>query len=576
MTDLRGPSRREFLAASTAAAAATALPGLALAQPAAPAPPPPPPPSPAAAASGITAEMVAAAEKLAGIEFTPAKREMLAKSIGDQIERFKHRQTQPLPANTLAPALTFDPRLPGMKLDGVQRPIVRTAAPMPLPDVPGDDEAIAFAPVKVLSRWIEARALTSTRLTEIYLERLKRLDSKLRFVITLTEDLARRQAARADSEIAAGTYRGPLHGIPWGAKDLLDTAGIRTTWGAEPYVDRVPMHDATVVKKLEEAGAVLAAKTTLGALAYGDIWHGGRTNNPWNIEKGSSGSSAGSAAAVASGCVGFAIGTETLGSIISPSRVCGSTGLRPTFGRVSRAGAMALCWSLDKIGPMARCSEDTALVLAAINGYDAQDSCSLDMPFNFDAGAALKGLRVGYIPAAFERPNLHSAHKQCLELLRAAGCELVEFSLPEWPFDVLMNILVCEGAAAFEELTRPGTDDTLKWQAPEAWPNTFRETWFVPGVELVQSHRFRRQCMNMMKEKMEGVDLVLDPTNTGPLCIITNNTGHPSLTIRVGFGDDGLPRATTLVGRLFDEGALIRVGNVLEAGLGVWEKRPVL
>ncbi len=585
------PSRREFLAASTALAAAAALERVAVGQPA-PAPPSTPsvpaaapgaatPPAasspPPDAGGGIGAEVIAAAEVLAGIAFTPAKREMMAKSIGRQIERFKHRQSIPLPENGLAPALTFDPRLPGMALEREQRPLMWTPPPPDgVPPLPTSDEDIAFAPVKVLSRWIEAGKLTSVRLTEIYLERLQRLDPKLKFAITITDELARRQAARADAEIASGKYRGPLHGIPWGAKDLLDTAGIRTTWGAEPYADRVPTRDATVVRKLEAAGAVLVAKTTLGALAYGDIWHGGRTNNPWNTEKGSSGSSAGSASAVASGCIGFGIGTETLGSIISPSRTCGSTGLRPTFGRVSRAGAMALCWSLDKIGAMARCAEDTALVLAAINGHDHEDSCSLDMPFNFDAVKGIKGLRVGYVPAWFERPNLHGAHKQCLEILRAAGCEVVEFSLPEWPFDVLLNVLVCEAAAAFEELTRPGKDDALKWQAPEAWPNTFRETWFVPGVELVQSLRFRRQCMNMMMEKMAGVDLVIDPTNTGPLCMITNSTGHPSLTIRIGFGDDGLPRATTLVGGLFDEGTLVRVGNVLERELGVWETRPTL
>lgn len=594
-------TRREFLATTTTlAAAAVALPGIAAAQPT-PTPKPATPggTSPAAPAAappasgtapaqppevlGIAVETIAAAEILAGISFTPAKREMMGKSIGAQLERLKHRQSIPLPENDLAPALIFDPRLPGTKHTSAS--FARSASPAPLPPLPSSDDDIAFAPVKLLSRWIETKKLSSARLTDLYLTRLKRLDPRLKFAVTITEDLARRQAERADREIAAGTYRGPLHGIPWGAKDLLDTAGIKTTWGAEPYVDRVPDRDATVVTKLEAAGAVLVAKTTLGALAYGDIWHGGRTNNPWNPEKGSSGSSAGSASAVASGCIAFGIGTETLGSIISPSRACGSTGLRPTFGRVSRAGAMALCWSQDKIGPMARCCEDTALVLAAINGYDPRDSCSLDMPFTVAAGPAsadsgggtpLKGLRVGYVPAWFERPNLHPAHKQCLDLLKGAGAELVEFSLPDWPFDVLLNILLCEAAAAFEELTRPGKDDQLSWQAPEAWPNTFREAWFIPGIELVQSHRFRRKCMLMMRAKMEGVDLVIDPTNTGPLCMITNQTGHPSLTLRIGFGDDQLPRSTTLVGRLFDEATLIRVGNVLEAGLGVWEKRPPL
>ncbi len=574
------PTRREFLATSTALAAAATLPRLAAAQPtpAAPAAPAPPTPPPPAAEPGIAAETIAAAEILAGIAFTPAERDTIAKSIGDQVARFKRRQAQPLPDNDLAPALTFDPRLPGMTFDTAQRPLTLHGADSPAPPLPASDDDIAFAPVKHLSRWIHSRALTSARLTEIYLTRLTRLDPTLKCVVTLTPKLARAQAARADAELAAGRSRGPLHGIPYGAKDLFDTAGILTTWGAQPYAQRVPERDAAVISRLTEAGAVLIAKTTLGALAYGDIWHAGRTNNPWNPEKGSSGSSAGSAAAVAAGCVGFALGTETLGSIISPSRTCGSTGLRPTFGRVSRAGAMALCWSLDKIGPMTRCCEDTAIVLSAINGGpspNASDPSALNLPFNYDGSStSLRGLRIGHVPAWFARPNLHPAHARTLELLRDAGAELVEFALPEWPFDQLMNILVCEAAAAFESLTRTDADDTLTWQAPEAWPNTFRQAWFIPGIELVQAHRFRRRCMTMMREKMDAVDLVIDPTNTGPLCLITNHTGHPSLTLRVGLGEDGLPRATTLVGRLFDEGTLIRVGNVLEAGLGAWDKRP--
>ncbi len=582
-------SRREFLAV-TGIAAAASLSRVAVAEVASDQPHEPPTPSAVPVptvlpsveqrARGITVDTIAAAEMLAGISFTPAKREMMAKTIKGQVARIKRRQAMPLPGNEVAPALTFDPRLHGMTLERKQRAMVRTPIGMgatALPEVPGNDEDIAYAPVKVLSRWIEARKLTSRRLTEISLERLRRLDSKLKFVITLTEERALRQADRADAEIASGKYRWPLHGIPWGAKDLLDTAEIATTWGAEPYVDRVPRQDAAVVRKLDEAGAVLVAKTTLGALAMGDVWHGGRTNNPWKLASGSSGSSAGSAAAVASGCIGFGIGTETLGSIISPSKTCGSTGLRPTFGRVSRAGAMALCWSLDKIGPMTRCAEDCALVLGAINGPDVEDSCSVDMPFNFDASKGVKGLRVGYIAAVMEGRGVDPMHKTVLEKLRGLGCEVVEFELPKWPYDTLLNILHCEAAAAFEELMRSGREDLLKAQGPDAWPNTFRESWFIPGVELVQAQRFRRQCMVMMMEKFAaagGLDAMLDPTNTGQLCMITNSTGHPSLTIRIGFGDDGLPLATTLVGRLYEEGTLVRLGSALEGELGVWEIRP--
>ena len=563
------PTRRQLLSTTSAAAAAALLPRHATAQPQ---------PSPT-----ITPEEVAAAEKLAGLSFTQPKREMLAKSLAPQLSRFENRRKLPFPANDLAPALTFDPRLPGMTFDRAPGVIVRSND---APNLPANDEDLAFAPIKHLARWIESKKLTSRRLTALCLGRLRSLNDKLNFVVTITDELALEQADRADAEIAKGNYKGPLHGIPYGAKDLFDTKDILTTWGAEPYAARVPTRDATVIKKLEDAGAVLVAKTTLGALAMGDLWHKGRTNNPWDPRKGSSGSSAGSAAAVAAGCIPFGLGTETLGSIISPSRACGATGLRPTFGRVGRAGAMALCWSLDKVGPIARCAEDCALVLSAINSYDPQDSCSLDMPFSFDATRPIKGLRIGYDPKSFDNPQLHPAHKQTLDTLKDAGCTLVELQLPDWPYEALLNILHAESAAAFEELTRTNQDDTLKAQDENAWPNTFRQSWFIPAPQLVQSHRFRRQCMQMMMEQMgatapssggtPALDAILDPTNTGRLCLITNSTGHPSLTLRIGFRDDAMPVATTLVGRLFGEGTLVNLGALLEESLGVWSKRPTL
>jgi Asp-tRNA(Asn)/Glu-tRNA(Gln) amidotransferase A subunit family amidase len=564
-------SRRQFLASTGLAATAAGLAKGSQAEMRQPETSP----RPSDAFSPIKSETIEAAERLAGVEYTPPERELLAKSIGRQVQRFKRRQDAPLPSNDLAPALVFDPRLPGMKLDLEQRPVARSAAAAVLPE---SDDDIVYSPVTHLSRWVESGKLTSRRLTDIYVERLRRLDPKLKFAVTITEELARRQADRADAEVKSGKYRGPLHGIPYGLKDLFDTVDIATTWGAEPYSDRVPKRDATVVRKLAEAGAVLVAKTTLGALAMGDVWHGGRTNNPWNPERGSSGSSAGSAAAVAAGCVGFAIGTETLGSIISPSRTCGSTGLRPTFGRVSRAGAMALCWSLDKVGPMARCSEDCALILAAINGRDDDDPSSLAMPFNFDAAKPIRGLRIGYLKGILDRRGVSPSHQASFDALRGLGCELVEFELPEWPYDSLMNILECEAAAAFEELTRSGRDDLLKAQGEGSWPNSFRKAWLVPAVEMIQSHRFRRQCMRMMMEKFQsapGLDAIIDPANNGgTLCLITNNTGHPSLTIRIGFNESGLPVGTTLIGRLFDEGTIVRLGMELEGALGVWERRP--
>ncbi len=542
----------------------------------------PQPASPPPAPAGIASSTIEQAEKLAGIEFTPAEREVMARTLPEQIGNFRARQKAGVLPNDLAPACVFDPRC----VEGAQPQrawelkIVRSVDDAGA--LPGNDLDIAYAPVTRLSRWIERRQLTSTRLNRIYLERLKRLDPKLRAVITLTEELAIGQAARADAEIASGNYRGPLHGIPWGAKDLLDTAGIRTTWGAEPYVNRVPTADAEVVRKLDQAGAVLIAKLSLGALAYGDIWFEGRTNSPWKSDEGSSGSSAGAAACTAAGMVAFAIGTETYGSIMSPSMRCGTTGLRPTFGRVSRAGAMALCWSLDKIGPICRCVEDAALVLAAIQATpeDVEDSARLADPslhpgsLRFDAGRGAKGARIGYSPSWFNNEPAHELDRRALGAIQSLGAELVEIDLPEWPYECLLPILVCEAASAFEELTRGNLDDQLKWQDPEAWPNTFRQSWFVPANEFVQAERFRRRVMGMLAERFAKVDVILAPSFAANLCLITNFTGHPQLTLRCGMKEDGTPHGVSMWGRLDEEGRLCELGRALEEKLDVWAGRP--
>ena len=433
-----------------------------------------------AIADGITQRTIAEAEKLAGISFTAEQRAMLERTLPQQIARYARRQSAEFP-NELAPAQTFSPVLPGMSFSHL-KPLMRRSGAAP-DLLPRSDEDIAFAPVTQLSRWIERGDLSSVRLTGVYLERLRAIGPSLECVVTLTEALAEEQAERADREIAQGRYRGPLHGIPWGAKDLLDTAGIRTTWGAAPYAQRVATTDAAVVRRLEEAGAVLVAKLSLGALAYGDIWFDGRTNNPWNTAQGSSGSSAGSAAATAAGLVGFAIGTETLGSIVSPCMRCGTTGLRPTFGRVSRAGAMALCWSLDKIGPIARTTEDCMLVLDAINGADSNDPSSVQMPVMFDAQRSVQGVQLGWNPKWFEGRGVNDLDREVVDHCRALGMELVEVDLPDWPYDALLNILYTEAAAAFEDLTRSGKDASLTWQAPQAWPNTFRQSWFIPAID---------------------------------------------------------------------------------------------
>ncbi|MHC4415917.1 MAG: amidase [Planctomycetota bacterium] len=569
-------SRREFLRSSGLLAAAPVWSSRADGRPSQeqsePGLPPTLPEQAQGAPAALTESTLAEAEKLAAIELTEAERTQALEGISEQVDRFRMRRRWPL-GHEVAPAGVFDPRLPGMKLEAGSPRVVRSPGdPGPLP---ADDRDIAYAPVTALARWIERGELSSRRLTEIYLDRLRRIGPWLECVITLTEDRALAEAREADREIEAGRYRGPLHGIPWGAKDLFDTAGTRTTWGAEPYRDRIPTADAAVVERLTEAGAVLVAKLSLGALAYGDIWFGGRTNSPWKLEQGSRGSSAGSAAGTAAGLVGFSLGTETQGSIVSPCMRCGTTGLRPTFGRVARAGAMSLCWSLDKIGPICRTAEDCGLVLAAINGRDAADPSSLDVPLDFDATRPVKGMRVGYDPAWFDQ-GATDIDRSALDAARAAGLALVEVKLPAWPYEALKTILFVEAAAAFDELTLTDADDELVWQKPEAWPNTFRQTRFVPAVEYVQAQRFRRQVMEMMAEKLDGLQAMISPSYAGSLLLITNNTGHPSLTIRAGFKDDGTPHGITLWGRLFDEGTLCRIGMALEEQLGVWGKRPEL
>ncbi|MGA2372214.1 MAG: amidase [Candidatus Korobacteraceae bacterium] len=495
---------------------------------------------------------------------------------------------------TLAPATVWDPVLPGEKSGPAQNRFVRGKIdPGPLPS---NDEDIAFASVTRLSSWIEQRKLTSERLTNIYLKRLREYDPKLRCVITLTSDLAMQQAKQADAEIASGKYRGPLHGVPYGVKDLLDTANIPTTWGAEPYRNRVPQKNAIVVQRLQDAGGVLVAKLSLGALALNDIWFGGQTMNPWLLEEGSSGSSAGPGAATAAGLVAFAIGSETGGSIVSPSMRCGITGLRPTFGRVARTGAMTLCWSLDKLGPMARYVEDTMLVLNTITGPDPGDLSSIPSKFDFDANAAVQGLRVGYFPAWMKEPPATDVDRAALDAVRKVGMVPVEVSLPDWPYDSLDLILFAEGAAAFEELTLSGALDQLKMQVPDAWPNTFRQSRFLSAVDLIQADRLRRKVAIEMARIFSQVDLLLVPSLRDEMLTITNFTGQPSLTLRAGFVEVSearsdwapdsahplpkfspsrrVPHGVTLIGRLFEEGTLGEAGMALEKTFAVASEHP--
>jgi Asp-tRNA(Asn)/Glu-tRNA(Gln) amidotransferase A subunit family amidase len=599
-------TRREFLTHTSLgvlAALAATRSGAANAPDApAPSPPSPPPPgTPSAFATAppagpeVSASTFAAAEKLVRVELSDAELKQAAASWPVAMAPLYERRTGPkklLLEENIAPASRWDPRLPAERQLELHRNFVRFESNSER--LPKRDDDIAFSSVAQLSRWIEQRQLSSERLTQIYLDRLQRFDPRLKWVITLTADLARAQAKQADAEIAAGKYRGPLHGIPWGAKDLLDTAGIRTTYGAEPFKDRVPASDAFVVKRLHDAGAVLVAKLSMGALALNDIWFGGQTMNPWLLEEGASGSSAGPGAATAAGLVGFAIGSETGGSIVSPSMRCGVNGLRPTFGRVARTGAMTLCWSLDKLGPMTRGVEDTMLVLQAISGSDGGDTDSIACDLDYDAHAPIKGLRVGYFPNWMREAT--AVDRAALDAAKKLGLELVEVSIPDWPYDSLELILFAEAAAAFEDLTLSGGLDQLKMQVPDAWPNIFRQSKFLSAVDYVQTDRMRRKVAVEMARVFSQVDMLLVPSLRDEMLTITNFTGHPSLTIRAGFVEVSearsdwapdpqrplptfhpprrVPHGITLIGRLFDEGTLGRVGLALERFFGVASARP--
>jgi Asp-tRNA(Asn)/Glu-tRNA(Gln) amidotransferase A subunit family amidase len=592
-------SRREFLTITSLGALGITAASRGLGQDTQNLPPGAPPAFGTGPAVGpeVSVTTFAEAEKLVQFPLKDDERAMAAASWRRMLASLYERRTGPrklaLEA-TLSPATKWDPMLPSMKAHAQQNRFVRSKASSA--SLTTKDEDIAFATVTQLSHWIEKRELSSERLTRIYLDRLEKFNTKLRCAITITREHALRQAKQADAEISRGKYRGPLHGIPFGVKDLLDTAGIPTTYGAEPYRNRIPAEDSVVVKRLYVAGAVLVAKLSLGALALNDIWFGGQTMNPWLIEEGSSGSSAGPGAATAAGLVGFSIGSETGGSIVSPSMRCGVTGLRPTYGRVPRTGAMTLCWSLDKLGPMTRGVEDAMLVLLAISGPDAGDTASVPSHLDFDANASVKDLRVGYFPAWMNEHPATEVDRVALETAKKVGFNLVEVSLPDWPYDCLNLILFAEGAAAFEELTLSGGLRELKAQVPDAWPNIFRQARFLSAVDFVQADRMRRKVAQEMASVMSEVDLLLVPSLRDEMLVISNNTGHPSLTLRAGFVEvtkarsdwapdpnnplptfstpQRVPHGVTLIGRLFDEGTLGAAGMVLERAFGVINERP--
>ena len=528
-------------------------------------------------AEKVTKEMLQEAERLVGLEFSADERELMVEGLNSYLEKYRVLRKVPLD-NSVAPAVQFNPVVAGMTLEKQPRRLRMGQGQSRA--VPADLEGLAFWPVTDLARLIKSRQVSSVDLTHMYLGRLKRHDPQLKCVVTLTEELAIKQAKRADKEIAAGHLRGPLHGIPWGAKDLLAVKGYPTTWGAMPYKNQVIEEDATVVTRLEAAGAVLVAKLTLGALAWGDVWFGGKTRNPWDQEKGASGSSAGPASATAAGLVGFSIGSETHGSIVSPCTVCGTTGLRPSFGRVSRHGAMALSWSMDKIGPICRAVEDCALVLHTLDGLDGKDTTLVDMPFSWDASIDVKGLKVGYVKNAFEEKRSDTQwqanDRATLDVLRGLGLELSPITLPDYPINAMGLILSVEAAAAFDELTRSGKDDLLVRQIKNAWPNKFREARLVPAVEYIQANRLRTLVMNAMQETVAGMDAYVCPSWVGTNQHLTNLTGHPAVVLPNGLRQEGTPSSISFVGRLFGEDKLLTLAKAYQNATSFHLKHPEL
>ncbi len=532
----------------------------------------------------VDADTIACAENLADLSFNEAERELMTKSVQEHLDALQALEKLEL-ANEVPLATTFSPRsrqqTSRAAIEGPREYEAITAALDPFqtkgPAQNKSLDQLAFASVFELSHRLRRREITSVQLTKFFLERLRMLDEKLLCVITFTQERALEQAAKADEEIAAGHYRGPLHGIPWGAKDLLAVKGYPTTWGCKPYRDQMLDEDAEVVRRLDEAGAVLIAKTSVGALAWGDVWFGGMTKNPWNLEQGSSGSSAGSASAVAAGGLPFALGTETLGSIVSPSTRCGATGLRPTFGRVPRSGCMALSWTMDKIGALARCAEDAALVISAIHGADGNDRDAVTAPWRHYSTGELKDLRFGFNRAAFESEYENSELDQdALKVLAKLGVEFTPIELPQLPVSEMLVVLEVEAAAAFDEFTRDNRDDEMVRQVEDAWPNVFRAAQLVPGVQYLRAQRARTLLQDQFEKMLGELDGYVCPSFAGRSLLDTNLTGHPCVVVPDGFKKDGTPFSFSLVGRTYEEGAIVALASAYQRASGWNQKHPSL
>lgn len=517
---------------------------------------------------------VKSAQKLIGLDFNDAEIDSMLESLNENLDDYNIIRSLPIP-NSIPPSISFNPIPIGFSPNNTETNL--SFSDFTSTELPENVNDLAFYSVGQLAELIRTRKITSLELTQFFIDRLKKYDPVLHCVITLTEDLAIEQAEKADKEISEGKYRGLLHGIPYGVKDLLAVEGYTTTWGAEPYKNQVINQNATVIEKLEKAGAVLIAKLSMGALAWGDVWFEGKTRNPWNIQEGSSGSSAGPASATSAGLVPFSIGTETWGSIISPSTVCGVTGLRPTYGRVSRAGAMALSWSMDKIGPICRNAEDLAIVFSEIYGPDPKDQMLYDFPFSYNHNLDISKLKIGYLRSDFEKDYpFHAKDSLTLEILESAGAKLIPITLPEIPVKNLSFILSVEAAAAFDELTRSNKDDLLVRQIKNAWPNVFRSSRFTPAVEYINANRIRYKLVQEINQKLENIDFYIAPSWEGDNLLMTNLTGHPAVVVPNGFSEGGMPTSITFIGKLFDEGTIISAAKMFQSMTEYHLKHPKL
>ena len=527
----------------------------------------------ASAQDTVTSSQISQTEKMIGLSFSQSKRDSMTDILTGRLKTYDYMRSQNL-SNEMPLAVWYSPLLPAMKVPHKQMPVH-----FDIPEqvsMPADKSQLAFYSIPQLASLIKNKKITSEQLTRFYIDRLKKYGPELHCVIEITEDIAIRQAKKADAEIASGKYRGPLHGIPYGIKDLFAVEGTYTTWGTPPFKNQMINQTAFVATQLEKAGAVLVAKLSLGELAMDDVWFGGLTRNPWDTTKGSGGSSAGSAAATAAGLVPFAIGTETYGSIVDPAMRCGVTGLRPTYGSIARTGAMALAWSSDKIGPLCRSAEDAAIVFYYIHGADQTDASSIQFAFNYTGVVNMRQLKIGYISNYIDSLPETSTEKQTLKKLRAMGAQLIPVNFPDnlHGDEILTLIVSAESAAAFDQLTRSSKDDEMVQQAKDRWPNTFRTARFIPAVEYINACRLRYQIMKKMDPLIDQYDIIITPPETGDQLAITNLTGNPSVTLPNGVLPNGMPASITFIGKHFGEAELLAFAKAYQQQTGYQLKQP--